>query len=126
MLDGKTVLIPNADVLTSSVVNYSDGSQRRIEVAAGVSYDSDLDLVRQTTVNVINDIAGVLQDPAPEVVFNNLGPSTVDFTVYYWIDTEQTSVVQAKDAGVRTIKTTFEQASIEMPYPTQTVVLRQE
>lgn len=125
-LDGKTVLIPNATVLTSSVVNYSDGTRRRIEVAAGVSYDSDLNLVRQTTINAINDIAGVLQDPAPEVVFNNLGPSTVDFTVYYWIDAEQTSVIQAKDAGVKAIKTAFEQANIEMPYPTQTVVLRQE
>ena len=124
--DGKAVLLPNATVLTGSIINYSDGSHRRIEVTAGVSYDSDLDLVRQTAVNAINDIAGVLQDPAPNVAFNNLGPSTVDFTIYYWIDTEQSSVVQAKDAGIRAIKTTFEQANIEMPYPTQTVYLRQE
>ena len=124
--DGKTILIPNADVLTSAVVKYNDGSLRCIEVLAGVSYDSDLDFARQTAVNAIGGIAGVLQDPAPAVVFNNLGPSTVDFAVYYWVDTVRIGPGEATDAGVRAIKTAFEQANIEMPYPTQTVYLRQE
>ena len=82
--------------------------------------------VRQTVVNAINDIAGVLQDPAPNVVFNHFGPSTLDFTIYYWIDTKQIGLLKAKDTVIRAIKTAFEQTNIEMPYPTQTVHLRQE
>ena len=124
--DGKTILIPNADVLTGAIVKYNHASHRYIKVVAGVSYDSDLDFVRQTTINAINDIVGVLKDPAPDVVFNNLGPSTIDFAAHYWIDTEQIGIAKAKDAGVRAIKTAFEQANIEMPYPTQTVYLRQQ
>lgn len=126
MFDGNTVLIPNADVLTSSIVNYSDGSHRRVDISVGVSYDSDLDFVRQTVVNALRDIVGVLEEPAPNVVFNHLGPSTIDFTVYYWVDTKQTGLLKAKDAAISAIKTTFEQANIEMPYPIQTVHLRQE
>ena len=44
------------------------------------------------------------------------------------IDTsdEDEFIAQAKDAGIRAIKTAFEQANIDMPYPTQTVYLRQE
>jgi small-conductance mechanosensitive channel len=123
--DGTHVLIPNADVFTSPIVNYSRTNRRRIELAAGVAYDSDLELVRQTASEAIAGISGVLKKPAPDVVFDNLGPSTVDLTVYYWISTRQTSLFAAKDAGVQAIKTAFEEAGIDMPYPTQTVYVRQ-
>lgn len=123
--DGVNVLIPNADVFTSPIVNYSRTNRRRIDLAAGVAYDSDLELVCETAAEAIAAISGVLQDPAPDVVFENLGPSTVDFRVYYWVDTEQIGFLAAKDAGVKAIKTTFEEAGIDMPYPTQTVYVRQ-
>lgn len=123
---GKRTLIPNADVFASPIVNYGHVSQRLIELNAGVSYDSDLDFVRETALEAIAGITGVHQDPAPSLVFNNLGPFTVDFTVYFWIDRTQTSTSQALDAGVRVIKTAFEEANIEMPFPTQVVHLRQQ
>lgn len=123
--DGKYVLIPNADVFTSPIVNFSRDPLRRLDLVVGVAYDSDPDLVRQTATEAIAAIPGVLQDPAPAVVFDNLGPSTLDLTLYYWVDTRQTGFLTAKDAGVRAIKTTFEQAGIDMPYPTQTVLLQQ-
>lgn len=123
--DGVNVLIPNADVFTSPIVNYSRTNRRRIEVAAGVAYDSDLELVRKTATEAIAAIPGVLEEPALDVVFENLGPSTVDFRVYYWVDMEQIGFLAAKDAGVKAIKTTFEEAGIDMPYPTQTVYVRQ-
>ncbi|MCP4707179.1 MAG: mechanosensitive ion channel, partial [Planctomycetes bacterium] len=123
--DGVDVMIPNADVFTSPIVNYSRTNRRRIDLTVGVAYDSDLDLVHKTANEAIGAITGVLQDPAPDVVFNNLGSSTVDFTIYYWISTEQTGVFTATDAGVRAIKTTFERAGIDIPYPTQTVYVRQ-
>ena len=68
---------------------------------------------------------GVLQEPAPQVSFDNLGPFAVDFTLYYWIDLQQLDLLDAKDAGVRVVKRAFEEAKIEMPYPTQTVFVRQ-
>ncbi|MCP4544276.1 MAG: mechanosensitive ion channel [Chloroflexi bacterium] len=113
--DGTTVLIPNADVLNQSIINYGDSSHRRVEVSAGVAYDSDLDFVHQTATSVINDIAGVIKDPAPNTVFNNLGSPTIDFTIYCWIDTELTNVAQAKDAAIRALKIAFEQTNIVMP-----------
>ncbi len=123
--DGKYVLIPNADVFTSPIVNFSRDPLRRLDLAVGVAYDSDLDLVRQTATEAIAAIPGVLQDPAPTATLNNLGPFSLDLTLYYWVDTQQIGTLAAKDAGVRAIKATFEQAGIDMPYPTQTVHLRQ-
>jgi len=124
--DGKNVLIPNADVFTSAIVHFGRASRRRIDLSAGVAYGSDLEMVKSTAVEAISSVAGVLADPAPNVVFVNLGPSTVDFTLYYWVDTRTIGVFDAKDAGVRLIKRTFEEAGIEMPYPIQTVHLRRD
>ncbi len=123
---GKRMLIPNADVFTSPLINYGHVSQRLVDISAGVSYDSDLEFVRQTALKAIAGIVGVHQDPAPNLVFDNLGPSTVDFTIYYWIDRKQTSVPEAQDAAVNAIKSAFEEAHIDMPFPTQVVHLRQE
>ena len=42
--DGKTVLIPNSDVYTSAITNFSRETSRRLEVSVGVAYDTDLEL----------------------------------------------------------------------------------
>lgn len=125
-LDGKNVLIPNADVYTSAIIHFSKAKKRRIELSAGVAYESDLDFVNQTAVEAISAIDGVLPDPAPAVVYNNLGPSTIDLTLYYWVNTAQIGILDAKDAGIRAIKMAFEEAKIEMPYPIQTVMLKEK
>jgi small-conductance mechanosensitive channel len=121
--DGKNVLIPNADVFTSPIVHFGRGNRRRIDLSVGVAYDSDLERVKRTAVETISQVEGVLDDPVPNVVFDALAESTVDFTLYYWIDTEKIGLFDAKDKGVRTIKRTFEDAGIEIPYPIQTVRL---
>ena len=53
------------------------------------------------------------------------GSPTLDLTIYFWIDTSQTSVARAKDAGLKAIKGAFDQAQIDMPLPAQTVYLVQ-
>jgi small-conductance mechanosensitive channel len=121
-LDGRFVLIPNGDVFTSAVVNFSRAKQRRIELTIGVAADSDLDKVARVTLATIGGIAGVLEDPTPKVAFDNFGDSTIDFTLYYWVDTEVADVVDARDEGVRTLKSAFEREDIELPYPTLTVL----
>lgn len=121
--DGKNVLIPNADVYTSAIVHFGRASRRRIDLSAGVAYGSDLEMVKSTAVAAISGVEGVLPDPAPAVVFESFGSSTVDFRLYYWVDTQTIGVFEAKDAGIRLIKRAFEERGIEMPYPIQTVHL---
>ncbi len=123
--EGTTVMIPNADVFTKPIENLGRLPVRRLAVKAGVAYESDLEEVRATALAAIGALDGVLEDPAPRVVYENLGPSTVDFTLYYWINTADTNLLVAKDGGICAIKAAFERAGIEMPYPIQTVHLRQ-
>jgi small conductance mechanosensitive channel len=124
-LDGRHVLIPNGDVLTSPIENFTKPDRRRVEILVGISSDSDLDLVSRTALEAIQPIAGLLADPAPMVVFRNFGDFTIEIGLYYWIETQTVGYLEAQNEGFMQIKKAFERERIEMPYPIQTVLLKQ-
>jgi small conductance mechanosensitive channel len=124
--DGKLVLIPNGEVMISPITNFSQAETRRVAISTGVAYDSDPESVRQASLAAISGIQGLLSEPAPKVLFENFGSTTMDLTLYFWIDTSQTNVANAKDAGLNALKDAFDDAQIDMPMPGQTVYLVQQ
>lgn len=121
-LDGNNVLIPNANVFTMPIVNYSRVSTRRIHLNIGVAYDSDLEMVRHTTLEAIRSIPDVLNAPPPSLYFHTFNDSSIDFTVRYWIDTRVTDPVTAVDPAVVAIQQAYARKNIEIPYPIQTEI----
>lgn len=119
--DGRLVLIPNSDVFTSAIINYTRTNRRRVELNVGVGYDSDLEQVTEVALQAIANLPGVIEDPAPQVVFKEFGDAAINMTLYYWYSTERNGFFEAQDYGVRLIKTAFEAAGIEIPYPIQTI-----
>ena len=126
LLDGKMVLIPNADVYVSPITNYTREPLRRFDLTIGVAYDSDLELVRDTALETVASVLGVLADPAPSVVFQNFGDSTIEFTLYYWINAHNTDLFNVQNAVFLAINDAFAAKGIEMPYPIQTVLMKQD
>lgn len=122
-LDGTVVFIPNSAIFTNPITNYSKATRRRVDISVGVGYDSDPELVRRTALQAIDTIPGLLREPAPSVLFQNFGGSTIDLTIYFWVDTQKMDPFAAKDTGLLAINKAFQQAQIEMPYPTQTLLL---
>lgn len=125
-LDGQSVTIPNADVFTNPIKNFSRYAERRLDLTVGVAYDSDLELVRKTVLEVIASIPGALVEPAAKVVFKNFGTSTLDFVVYYWIDQKIGDYWGSIDRAVTGINAAFMEKGIDMPYPTSTVYLEKK
>ncbi|MBC8496387.1 MAG: mechanosensitive ion channel [Chloroflexi bacterium] len=121
--DGQNVLIPNGDVFTQPIKNYSRYDKRRAEIKLGVAYGSDLEFVKQTTLEVVSALEGVLADPAPYVLYKNFGESSVDFRSYFWVDVAKADYSGVLDAAIIRINNAFVEKGIEMPYPTQTVHL---
>jgi small-conductance mechanosensitive channel len=121
--DGQNVIIPNADVFTSPITNYSRYSKRRVDITVGIGYESDLEMARETALEVIATIPGVLDDPAPRVVYNNFASSTIDFTLYYWVDLSVGDYFGAIDSAITGINTAFREKHIDMPFPTSTILL---
>ena len=120
-VDGRLALIPNADIFTNPIINLSRPSMRRVELTAGVGYPSDLAQVRAIALEAIRSVDGLLQEPAPALYFSQFGDSAINLTLYYWIDTGLNDILKAKDQGLVAVKTAFDQARIEIPYPIQVV-----
>ncbi len=124
--EGLLVIIPNADVYSNAITNYSQIDKRRISLAVGVDYESNLPQVSEVMVEVANNLPGVIKDdPAPEVAFSEFGESSINVTLYFWIYTQETDYRSTLDAAIKNIKLAFEQAGINIPYPTRTVYMEQ-
>ena len=125
-LDGLIVMIPNADVLSNTITNYTRADRRRIELPVGVSYGSDPAVARQIVLEAVKNVPGFLGDPEPMVVFHTFGGSSVDMSAYFWIDTSKTNPLAAQDAALEFIKAALEKNGIEIPFPITTVYMQSE
>lgn len=122
--DGRIVLIPNADILTKAITNYSRSTQRRIELQIGVGYEIDLEQVRQTALDAIHSVPGVLTEPAPQVYYQGFGTASIDMRMFYWVDATQLDLNKAKDAGLCAIKDAFQRQGIQVPSPVQVLQIK--
>ncbi len=122
--DNVQLIIPNGQIWSSSITNYSVNPTRRVDLTFGVSYDSDLKKVDRVLNGLIAADVRIHSDPAPFVKVTNLGDSSVDFTLRVWVartdwwDTTCDLKRAAKDA--------FDTEDIDIPFPTRTIVRQAE
>lgn len=119
--DGRLILIPNADVYTKPITNYSRTDWRRVEIKIGVAYNTDMEHARRVALDAIQNIDGLIVDRTPIIYFQEYGASTMNLAMYYYVNTNQTDQFVAKDTGLLAIMDAFNREGIEMPYPTQVV-----
>jgi small conductance mechanosensitive channel len=120
-IDGRLILIPNADVLTKPITNYSRTDWRRLEIKIGIAYDTDMEHARRVVLESIQAIPGLIVDRVPIIYFQDYGPSTMNLALYYWVNTNQTDLLLARDTGLLAVMEAFNREGIEMPYPTQVI-----
>lgn len=116
-LDGNHLRIPNSQIITSPMINFSRNPLRRFEFTVGVSVDLDLLVVRQLAIATLQHMPGILAEPRPRVLVLELGDSTVTVRVMAWIDQRDTDFLKARSEAIRLVKTAFDNAGIEMPEP---------
>ncbi len=121
--DGVKVLIPNGDVFTNTIRNFTKTNMRRVELTVGVAYDSDLEQVTRVALDAIREVPGLLNDPEPILFFHEFGDSAIVFSIRYWFDTTENDVFMARDIGVKAIKAAFEREGIEIPFPIRTILM---
>jgi potassium-dependent mechanosensitive channel len=119
--DEITVIVPNSELISAQVVNYSVPTTRtRIAVEVGVAYGTPPETVRAALLRVAGRIAGVRADPAPDVRLDRFGDSSVDYSLLFWIDDPREdrriqSQVRVAIAGA------FAEAGITIPFPQRDV-----
>jgi len=119
--DGLLVIVPNAQVYSNPITNYSKIDRRRISIDVGVGYETDLEKADQIMLDVAHKLPGIKFDPEPFVVFKEFGDSSINATLYFWIDVDETGYFGSLDSVVKGIKIAFEKEGINIPYPIRTV-----
>ena len=114
-LDGRFVTLPNADVLSHPIINYTRADRRRVDLAIGVDYNSDTELVRMLVLQSIQDVPGYVSEPAPLVGFSNFGNLALELNASFWIDVQLNNPPAAKDSALLAIKNAFDKKQINIP-----------
>ena len=86
--DGRWIVVPNEDFITTRVVNYSDqGSANRYEAEFSVSYDTDINHVPEIIEAAVSKHPEVLSKPfPPDCELRGFGESGIDFAVEFWVN----------------------------------------
>jgi small conductance mechanosensitive channel len=113
--DNVRVIIPNAQVTGSNILNYSVNGTRRVDLVVGVSYEDDLNKARQIIEQVLKAHDKVLTDPAPTVAVSELGDSSVNFVVRPWVKPEDYWDVYFDIT--ENVKLSLDENGISIPYP---------
>ena len=119
--DNKQIIVPNSQIMDSIITNFSANDTRRVDMVIGVSYDDDLDKVRDTIKELIAADDRILAEPAPKIAVSELADSSVNFIV-------RPCVNSADYWGVmfdltEAIKKRFDKDGISFPFPQQDVHL---
>lgn len=113
--DGNHIQIPNATIYKGVIKNLTANPLMRGHFQLGVGYDADIKFAQTRAVEIISGQDGVLNDPEPQVLIDNLGPSTFNLKIYFWVNAEQTSVLKMASLLMRKTVVQFTEAGISMP-----------
>ena len=120
--DGRIVILPNANILTNPIINYTRARRLRVDLHLSLPFTTDPHAAQQLVIDAIQSVPGFVSEPAPVVVFNNLTSSAMELTANFWIDTAQNKIVHAKDTALLKIVSEFGKQGIEIPHPVQRVI----
>ena len=123
--EGNHIRIPNSKVFKAVITNYTRHSERRFQFDVGVDTDQDLLVAQTLATSVLKKTQGVLEDPKPLVVIQQLGDSNVLLRVYAWVNQEHYSYAKVRSETIRAIKEAFDDAGIVMPEPIYNLRLMQ-
>jgi small-conductance mechanosensitive channel len=123
--DGIEHLIPNENLITGEVVNWSYSEDLvRLKVPVGVAYGADLEKARDLILAAAADTRRVLKDPKPACLLMGFGDNAVNLEVRVWINDPQNGVTSVKSDLLWGIWQRFRDHGIEMPYPQRDVHLK--
>ena len=124
--DDIEITIPNAVMGNSKIINESGGPHEaeRMRIPVGVAYGSDIDLVRETLMEIASHHEEICNDPEPRVRFRAFGNSGLDFELLAWID-EPLLRGRLRDAINCEIYKAFAERGIEIPFPKRDVYIRE-
>ena len=117
--DKTKIIIPNGQIMSDQIINYTESEKRRMELMVGIGYDDDIDQARDVILKAINESEYVLDEPAPSVTVAELGDNSVNLAVRPWV--MSASYAPASHEITERVKKALDAAKISIPYPQRDV-----
>jgi small conductance mechanosensitive channel len=114
-VDKRMVIVPNSSIIGGNITNFSNRNQRRVDHVFGIGYDDDLKLAKETLIQIVQADSRILTEPAPFVAVSELADSSVNFVVRAWTKADDYWGVHFD--MLETVKLTFDEKGISIPYP---------
>ncbi|WP_033920690.1 mechanosensitive ion channel family protein [Sphingomonas sp. 37zxx] len=123
--DGKEHLIPNENLMTQEVENWSFSDRNvRVRISVGVSYNSDLKLAQELMLRAANESPRVLKSPKPNVWLKGFGDSAVDHEILAWVSDPESGIGNVRSDVLNRLWWLFKEHGIEIPFPQRDVTIR--
>ena len=120
--DGTEYLIPNEDMITTPVINWSHSNKKvRRRVPVQVSYDSDVEKAMEIMVNSAKENPRVLRDPGAQARFIGFGENGLDLELRMWIEDPQNGVRNVASEVLLEMWRQFKAEGINLPYPQRVI-----
>ena len=117
--DGRSVYIPNSDVLTKPVYNYTEDGFFRSDFVVGIAYENDIEKAKSIIKAIMQEDEFVYKDEAHVnfVVEDELAASTVNLKVYFWVTTKdfRRGTLQTRGKLIQLVKTKLEENGFNLP-----------
>lgn len=104
MPDGRDVFIPNGMMVKNVLTNYTRDGLMRQEFLVGLDTGADVPAARSLILKFLEEDEHVLDTPKPNVLLDNLGVSTADIKVFFWINVFQDSEEPNPNLTAETVK----------------------
>ena len=122
--DGKEYLIPNEDLITGQVVNWSHSDEFvRLDIFFGTSYSDDPHKVRKLAIEAAKSVDRVLSDKAPVCHIVGFGDSSVDYVLRFWIMDPTAGLTNIRGNVYLALWDVFHQNDVSFPFPQREVRL---
>jgi small-conductance mechanosensitive channel len=123
--DGIEHLIPNEELITSRVENWSHSHNLlRIRQKIGIHYKSDVHKAIDLCLEAAAETPRILKEPAPACLLREFGDSSVDLEVRFWIDDPMNGRANVVSPLLLRVWDKFHEHGIEIPYPQRDLHLR--
>ena len=123
--EGNHIQIPNSTVFKDTIENFTAAAKRRGDFDVGIGYDASVAETQEVLSDLLKGHEAIFDDPAPMVLVDALGASTVNIKVYYWFDGWKYSPLKLKSALLRQSKKALTDAGISMPDEAREVIFPQ-
>ncbi len=113
--DNKEIIVPNGQIYSGAITNFSAKETRRIDLVFGIGYGDDMLKAKEIMERILLSHELVLAEPAPAVAVAELADSSVNFNVRPWVKSGDYWGVRSDI--IEQVKLAFDEEGISIPFP---------